>query len=130
MAVRAPLNFVESIDVDRASNLYIADDFGNVIRRVSKEGVITTVAGNWSASGFAGDGGPAVQATLDKLEGIAIANDGGFYFSDSLKTDPNAGTTGVIPERQLQAAMESSHVPGQAVAFAGPRPLAVWQPDR
>jgi hypothetical protein len=61
------------------------------------------------------------------LTGIAP---GGFYFSDSLKTDPGAGTTGVISERQLMAAMDASHIPGQAVAFSGPRPLGVWLPDR
>ncbi len=82
MAVRAPLNFIESIEVDRAGNLYIVDDVANVIRRVSVEGVITTVAGTWFASGFAGDGGPALQATLRTLDGIAMADDGGFYISD------------------------------------------------
>ena len=52
----------------------------------------------------------------------------GFYFSDSLKTDASAGTSGVISERQLLGAMAASHIPGQAVAFSGPRPLPVWQP--
>jgi hypothetical protein len=61
------------------------------------------------------------------LTGIAS---GGFYFSDSLKTDPGAGTTGVISERQLMSAMDASHIPGQAVAFSGPRSLGVWLPDR
>jgi hypothetical protein len=59
-----------------------------------------------------------------------LAPGGGFYFSDSLKTDPAAGTAGIISERQLMAAIENSHIPGQAVAFAGPRDLAVWLPDR
>ena len=52
----------------------------------------------------------------------------GFYFSDSLKTEAVAGTSGVISERQLMSAMAASHIPGQAVAFSGPRPLPVWQP--
>lgn len=55
---------------------------------------------------------------------------GGFYFSDSLKTDPVAGTTGVISEGQLAAAISASHIPGQAVAYSGPRPLAIWQPGQ
>jgi hypothetical protein len=59
-----------------------------------------------------------------------MAPGGGFYFSDSLKTDPAAGTSGIISERQLTAAMEASHIPGQAVAFSGPRELAIWLPDR
>lgn len=54
----------------------------------------------------------------------------GFYFSDSLKTDPTAGTSGVITEHQLAAAIAGSQIPGQAVAFAGPRDLDVWLPGR
>jgi hypothetical protein len=57
-------------------------------------------------------------------------NADGFYFSDSLKTDPAAGTSGIISERQLMSAMAASHIPGQAVAFSGPRSLLVWLPDR
>jgi hypothetical protein len=52
----------------------------------------------------------------------------GFYFSDSLKTDAEAGSSGVISERQLTSAMSASHIPGQAVAFSGPKLLPVWQP--
>jgi hypothetical protein len=54
----------------------------------------------------------------------------GFYFSDPLKTDPVAGTQSVISVSQLAAAMNTSHIPGQAVAFSGPRDLGVWLPDR
>ena len=50
---------------------------------------------------------------------------GGFYFSDSLKTDPVAGTSGIISPQQLSRAIEGSHIPGQAVAFAGPVRLPV-----
>jgi hypothetical protein len=52
----------------------------------------------------------------------------GFYFSDPLKTDPVAGTTGLISAGQLERAIEASHIPGQATAFAGPKPLPVWTP--
>jgi hypothetical protein len=53
---------------------------------------------------------------------------GGFYFSDALKTDPVAGTTGVISPTQLARAIEGSHIPGQAAAFAGPIALPVSTP--
>jgi hypothetical protein len=55
---------------------------------------------------------------------------GGFYFSDALKTDPVAGTTSVISPAQLERAIEGSHIPGQAAAFAGQIELPVWTPDR
>ena len=49
----------------------------------------------------------------------------GFIFSDSLKTDPAPGTTGLISERQLAAAIGNSHIPGQAVAYSGPTALPI-----
>jgi hypothetical protein len=49
----------------------------------------------------------------------------GFIFSDALKTDPSAGTTGLISERQLATAIANSHIPGQAVAYSGPRNLPI-----
>jgi hypothetical protein len=61
------------------------------------------------------------------LTGIAP---GGFYFSDPLKIEPVAGTSGFISEWQLKSAIDNSHIPGQAVAFSGPRDLPVWLPDR
>jgi hypothetical protein len=54
----------------------------------------------------------------------------GFFYSDSLQTDPALGASGYISAAALDQAMLASHIPGQAVAFGGPglAPLAVWQP--
>ncbi|MCC7370007.1 MAG: C39 family peptidase [Chloroflexi bacterium] len=60
------------------------------------------------------------------LTGITPA---GFTFSDSLKTDPAPGTTGLISASHLGLAMGNSHIPGQAAAFGGPRPLPVVAPS-
>jgi hypothetical protein len=49
--------------VDHAGNLFIADSGNRRIRRVSKDGIIATVAGTES-DGFSGDGGPATDARL------------------------------------------------------------------
>ena len=55
----------------------------------------------------------------------------GFFYSDSLQTDPALGTLGTISAAQLEQAMQASHIPGQAVAFDGPAlsPLKVWTPE-
>lgn len=60
------------------------------------------------------------------LTGITSA---GFSFSDSLKTDPGPGTTGLISPSQLGLAMGNSHIPGQATAFSGPRSLPFVTPS-
>jgi sugar lactone lactonase YvrE len=52
-----------------------------VIRRVSPDGIITTIAGT-GATGFSGDGGPATQAQLRAPIGIAADSAGNVYFAD------------------------------------------------
>ena len=80
-AVSAQLNDPAGLATDRAGNLYVAD-FGNArIRKVSPDGVITTVAGSGTA-GFAGDGGPATAARLDGPLGLAVDAAGNLYLAD------------------------------------------------
>ena len=52
------------------------------IRRVSREGVITTVAGT-GVNGFSGDAGPATAAELDSPHNVAVLPDGGFLIADT-----------------------------------------------
>jgi sugar lactone lactonase YvrE len=68
--------------VDGAGNLYFSDSGGNRIRRVDAQGSITTVAGTGIA-GFAGDGGMAVSAQINKPAAIAIDGAGNILFADS-----------------------------------------------
>lgn len=53
--------------------------FGRV-RRVAPDGQVTTVAGG-GVNG-SGEGGPATQAELGEVDGVAAASNGGFVFSD------------------------------------------------
>jgi uncharacterized protein (TIGR03437 family) len=73
--------------VDRAGNLFIAEYGNNRIRRVSPDGIITTVAGD-GTRGFSGDGGAATGAHL-RIEcdnticgGLAVDSHGNLFFSD------------------------------------------------
>ncbi len=54
LAVNAQLNSPHGVAVDGAGNIYIADSGNNRIRKVSSDGVITTVAGNGNASPYQG----------------------------------------------------------------------------
>lgn len=58
----------------------IADSLNHVVRRVSADGLMTTVAGIGSA-GYAGDGDPATQATLGTPAGVAALRRG-FVIAD------------------------------------------------
>jgi uncharacterized protein (TIGR03437 family) len=82
-ATSATLVVPEGICVDAAGNLYIADSGHDRIRKVSLDGTIATVAGNGSASGALGDGGPATSASLSLPAGITVDAGGTLYIADS-----------------------------------------------
>ncbi len=79
-AINARLRAPSGIALGPDGSLYIADRLNFRVRKVSPEGVITTVAGNGvQASG--GDGALAVQAQLFPIA-LAIGTDGSLYISD------------------------------------------------
>lgn len=67
--------------LDDDDNLYIVDHGNNRVRRVDKEGTITTVIGS-GAAGASGDGGPATGATLQEPLGIAVDRSGSIFLAD------------------------------------------------
>jgi RHS repeat-associated protein len=64
------------------ASVYFVDPLEHVVRRVTANGVIDTVAGTRGVVGFLGDGGPATQARLSEPIDIAIAADGSLYIVD------------------------------------------------
>jgi sugar lactone lactonase YvrE len=60
-ATSAQLNVPNQVAFDSIGSMFIFDSFNFRIRRVSPDGIITTVAGSGSR-GFSGDGGPALEA--------------------------------------------------------------------
>jgi sugar lactone lactonase YvrE len=81
-ATNASLAGPRGLSVDTLGNIYVADSDNNRIRLIAKTGTITTLAGNGS-QGFTGDGGPAVNATLDTPRATAVAATGVVALSDT-----------------------------------------------
>ena len=67
--------------IDLDGRLYISDANNNRVRRVDRNGVITTVAGK-GVAGFGGDGGPARAAKLNGPAGLALDGVGNLYIAD------------------------------------------------
>jgi uncharacterized protein (TIGR03437 family) len=68
--------------IDSKGNLYISDGGNARVRRISPDGVITTVAGN-GTPGDSGDGGPAISAQIMNPRGLAVDAEGNLYIADT-----------------------------------------------
>jgi sugar lactone lactonase YvrE len=81
-AAKARLFAPHDVVLDAAGNMFVADTYNHRVRRIDRNRIITTVAGNGRAA-YAGDGGPAVRASLDNPQGIAVGPDGSLFIADT-----------------------------------------------
>ena len=80
-ATEVILTLVDGVTVDSEGNLYISHRSKNRIRKVSKDGIITTIAGNGRA-GFSGDNSSALKASLNFPAGLCLDPMGNLYVAD------------------------------------------------
>jgi hypothetical protein len=72
----------KAIRVDELGNLYIVDTENHSVRRIdAKTNVVRTVAGGRKGAG--GDGGPAIEAGMDRPHGCIVDAEGRLYIADS-----------------------------------------------
>ncbi len=65
---------------DLSGNIYVAENSGNRVRKISPSGIITTCAGT-GVSGISGIGGPATAAQLNAPRGVLADNVGNVYIA-------------------------------------------------
>ncbi|WP_251021036.1 NHL repeat-containing protein [Streptomyces sp. ISL-98] len=130
-AVGARLHYPIGVAVDGAGNLFIADQHNHRIRKVTPDGIITTVAGNGQA-GFVSDGGPAVATQLYHPLGVAVDESGNLYIGDwsnhrirkvdakgNITTVAGNGVAGYVSDGGPAVATRVYHPGGMAVDAAG-----------
>ena len=81
-ATTSTLRQPAGVALDRQGNLYIADTGDNVVREVTADGVIHTVAGN-GTPGYTGDNQAATQARLQAPFAVAVRPDGDVLIADT-----------------------------------------------
>jgi Bacterial Ig-like domain (group 3)/NHL repeat len=81
-ATSATLASPSAVAYDASGNLYLADAQNHVVREISKNGQISTIAGT-GIEGYSGDGTAATTALLDTPTGVAVDAAGNVYIADS-----------------------------------------------
>jgi sugar lactone lactonase YvrE len=77
----ASFDFPQGIAADASGNLYVADTYGDTIRRITPDGVVTTLAG---AAGITGAiDGTGAAARFNEPTGIAVMPNGAVLVADS-----------------------------------------------
>ncbi|HZG87249.1 stalk domain-containing protein [Paenibacillus sp.] len=83
------------LDVDARGNVYVADKDNHAIRKIARDGTVSTIAGN-GVFGF--QDGSGAEAAFYAPSDVAVAKDGTVYIADTLnhvirKIAPNGAVT-------------------------------------
>ncbi len=89
------------IAYDKSGNLYVADSYNNVIRKITSTGIVTTLAGTPSTPDYSCScpvDGTGAAAKFNLPLGITVGPDGNIYVADTLnnavrKITPNGVVT-------------------------------------
>ncbi|WP_312512070.1 NHL repeat-containing protein [Massilia sp.] len=76
----AQFNGPVGIAVDAAGIVYVADTYNDRIRRIARDGSVTTLAGSGVPALF---DGPAMQSAFDTPSALAVSLDGTLYVADT-----------------------------------------------
>jgi uncharacterized repeat protein (TIGR02543 family) len=132
VATSQPFNNPQGMTSDSSGTLYIADSGNNIIRKLTTDGNITTIVGN-GTSGYSGDGGPALSASLRNPVAVAIDSYGNLFISDTRNdvirevgaSDGIISTIAGIPGTTPTAGFNGDGSPATAYSLNQPGGLAI-----
>src|SRR5262249_55003063 len=81
-ARNALLSTPRALAADPQGNIYVSDNFANVVYKITADGRLLLAAGQVFTAGNSGDGGQATAAKLRAPYGIALDGPGDLYIAD------------------------------------------------
>ena len=111
--------YPNGVAVDSSGNVYVADYINQTIRKVTPEGVVTTLAGSAGFSGSAD--GTGSEARFNHPLGVAVDSSGNVYVGDTdnstiRKVTPGAETIAVVVKNDAAAGLANA----KFVSFGNP----------
>ena len=126
-ALESPFAFPCDVRLDSKGNIFVADLENHRIRKITRDGLVTTVAGS-GVAGYAGDGGPAINAQLNSPWGIFLDKDDNLLIADTNNDRiRKVGSDGIIQTiaGNGQEGYEGDGGPAKAAKLNAPQSLAI-----
>ena len=125
-ATSAELNAPQDITIDISGNIYIADTWGNKIRKINSSGIISTYVGN-GTQGYGGDNGPLLSANFARPSGVSVNSAGSLYIVDSWNQRiRNVSAPGWVVSGSL-VPIQTSYTPANSSVWASTAPTTFAQ---
>ena len=119
----ASFNGPKGVAIARDGNIYVAEFLNNRIRKVTPEGVVTTLAGSGTQGSTDASGS---AASFSGPSGVAVTREGIIYVADTLNNRIRKVTpAGVVTTLAGSGVQGSTNGSGSAASFSGPTGLAI-----
>eukprot|EP01034_Spumella_vulgaris_P032010 gene32010-39543_t len=126
LASSASVNSPRGVFVDASSNVYITENGGNKVRKVSAaDGLISTIIGVGIA-GSTGDGGPGTSARVNSPNQLFVDSVGRLFFADRLSCKVRMFQAGIVTRFAGNEVQLSTDVTGPATSTSINQVEGVW----
>ena len=119
----ATFNYPQSVAVDSNGYVYVADSFNRRIRKITPDGVVSTLAGSGAQGSTDGSGG---SASFDYPQSVAVDSSGYVYVADMNNQKIRKITPGgVVSTLAGDGSLGSTDGPGSIARFENPTGVAI-----
>ena len=124
-ASTATFTLPEGVAIDKNGNIYVADSFNNLIRKISPQGAVSTIAGVYGMRGSAD--GTVLTATFNSPTDVAVDDAGNVYVADNLNNVIRKISSGGIVSTLagIAGVSGSKDGPGASATFNSPLGIAI-----